>query len=311
MRQTQNQPPRDYIAELNAQILQMLKEGTAPWKKPWVSMTFCNGKTGRAYTGSNPLICALASMIHGYADPRFLTFGQAKAIGAYPRKGSKAVTLLRPVTIVKKEDETDPEKVTFFLRRFVGMPVFNVEVLENLDMDKLKSVIGGNVTGTVPDVMSAMPNPPVVKYGAGAAGYYSKRDLVIMPDPKTFTDPASVALTLAHELAHSTGHESRLARKSVLESDHFGGMNYSFEELVAELTACYVCSYLGIMPDVTPSAEYLSGWVQQLERKESKQWIVQASSLAYKAFVYILNLEPEEDEDTKDEADSSAGAVPA
>ena len=48
-------PPRDYRAEVTADIIKMLEEGTAPWQRPWASgkagaMPF-NPTTGKPHRG--------------------------------------------------------------------------------------------------------------------------------------------------------------------------------------------------------------------------------------------------------------------
>ncbi|NTV47214.1 MAG: hypothetical protein HGB11_11990 [Chlorobiales bacterium] len=48
--------------------------------------------------------------------------------------------------------------------------------------------------------------------------------------------------TLFHELAHSTGHQSRLLREGITRNWGFGSHEYSEEELVAEMSASFLPS---------------------------------------------------------------------
>jgi antirestriction protein ArdC len=49
------------------------------------------------------------------------------------------------------------------------------------------------------------------------------------------------------------------------DSKRFGDDGYSFEELVAELGAAFLCADLGITPEVQPDhAAYLNAWLKVL-----------------------------------------------
>ena len=96
-------------------------------------------------------------------------------------------------------------------------------------------------------------------------------------------------LTLFHELIHSTGHASRLARKGVTETDGFGGKTYSQEELVAEMGVAFLGMEAGIVRDQhKQSAAYLKGWLDVLREPEHRRWIVQAANQAGRATDFIL-----------------------
>ena len=107
--------------------------------------------------------------------------------------------------------------------------------------------------------------------------------------------------TLFHELTHSTGHASRLARKSLLENKGIEAAGdtarktYAEEELVAEMGTSFLNAHAGIAEDeLSNSAAYLQSWMDALKGKDAKGWIIRAASQAQKAANYILNLQPEE-----------------
>jgi antirestriction protein ArdC len=85
-----------------------------------------------------------------------------------------------------------------------------------------------------------------------------------------------------HELAHATGHRSRLNRD---QSGSYGTKKYAFEELVAELSAAFGCASLGIVPTVR-HADYIGAWLEVL--REDNRAIVRATSQASKASDYLL-----------------------
>jgi antirestriction protein ArdC len=94
---------------------------------------------------------------------------------------------------------------------------------------------------------------------------------------------------LFHELAHSTGHASRLNRKEIANHTKFGSEQYSIEELTAEMTSCFLKSHAGI-PESTleNSVSYIQGWLKVL--KSDRKFIVYAAAQAQRAADFILNL---------------------
>lgn len=108
-----------------------------------------------------------------------------------------------------------------------------------------------------------------------------------MPFPRLFHSNHAYYITLFHELAHSTGHVNRLNRKELLESDGFGGENYSKEELTAELTAAFLSAITGIQQQtIINSTAYIKGWLKALQN--DKRMVLLAASQAQKAADYIL-----------------------
>ena len=61
-------------------------------------------------------------------------------------------------------------------------------------------------------------------------------------------------MDLFHEFTHATGHQSRLARKTLLEGKGImatgtAGRTYAKEELVAEMGAAFLTTHAGIVLD--------------------------------------------------------------
>ena len=132
---------------------------------------------------------------------------------------------------------------------------------------------------------------PTVGHGGDSAYYQVRNDHVQLPEKNQFEDAEAYYSTRFHELGHSTGHESRLARDEVLTATFFGSEDYSREELVAEFTAAYLCSIAGIENSRTieNSAAYLQHWIKKLD--ENPKWIVSAAAAAQKATDYILGVQ--------------------
>lgn len=92
--------------------------------------------------------------------------------------------------------------------------------------------------------------------------------------------------TLFHELSHSTGHSSRLDRKCDTEPKPFGSPDYGKEELIAEMSAAFLCSRAGIQPVVIGNqAAYVAGWLKQI--KADKKLVISAASQAQRSSDWI------------------------
>jgi len=80
------------------------------------------------------------------------------------------------------------------------------------------------------------------KQGGKEAFFDQKADYIQMPNIRLFVNTDAYYSTLLHELAHWTGADNRLTRT---KGKAFDDEDYAFEELVAELTASFVCASFG------------------------------------------------------------------
>jgi putative DNA primase/helicase len=109
----------DYIDQVAAAIIQQLKEGTAPWQKPWEAgerfMPY-DPTTGNEYHGMNAIWLMSQSQNRGFADARWLTYRQSQEQNAQVRKGEKGTPIqfwkwqgLEPVRDAEGRPVLDPE----------------------------------------------------------------------------------------------------------------------------------------------------------------------------------------------------------
>jgi len=85
-------------------------------------------------------------------------------------------------------------------------------------------------------------------------------------------------------LVHSTGHLSRLNR---LQKESRGISAYSFEELVAELGAAFLCAIIVIenQRTISEQAAYIHGWKEFLQSDAG--CFVKAAAEAQRAVDYL------------------------
>jgi antirestriction protein ArdC len=270
------------------EIIKQLESGVCPWRKPWTTEYPKSLRTLKEYRGLNVLF--LASQ--GYVSPYWLTFNQAKQLGGTVKQGehSTIITFWKRSPYKKRNEETGEDELRngFLLRYF---RVFNLCQTEGI-AEKLGLSTSGASANRVPDIaaceaiVKGMRNAPKIEEGS-AAFYRPITDTVGIPPSSTFVGSEEYYSTLFHELGHSTGHKSRLDRECFGNPIHFGSESYSKEELVAELTAAFLCGHSGISPKtIENSAAYLDGWIRRL-RGDSKL-LVSAASHAQRAADYIL-----------------------
>lgn len=270
---------------INQQILDKLEAGVVPWNKPWTGGSRpMNIISKKAYNGINVWVLSFSE----FSSPYWGTYQQWKGLGGCVAKGSKGT----PVMFYKFLNSDDGDGVTRSIPLMRYYTVFNLEQVEGLPEDKIP---GANVKPTefeaidaCESVVASMPLRPEIKHLEQRAFYSPRLDYINMPKKETFKSSEGYYATLMHELAHSTGHSSRLARRD-FESGGFGSEKYSKEELVAELASAYVCNHVGIdNMTIDNSASYIQSWLKAL--KNDKLMMIQASSAAQKAANWILNV---------------------
>ena len=175
--------------------------------------------------------------------------------------------------------------------------VFNLEQCEGIDEKRIPKTVTSQEFHALTEceqTVNAMQNKPEIKFQEPRAYYNPAEDYVNMPKPNTFEKPEFYYSVLFHELGHSTGHEKRLARKKFNEWAPFGSEKYSKEELVAEMTAAFLCGYHKIdMQTLDNSAAYIQSWLRNLEN--DPKMVILAAAQAQKAADYILNRNMQEE----------------
>lgn len=252
-----------------------------PWRKEWTA-TFGNHRnliTGAEYSGSNPLLLELGSMIQGHTLPLWLGAAQAKALNWWPKKGSTCCRILRPQANSYTETEQDPATgnevdVTRAWTSYKAVAVFNAADFKGVDetaeqalQAAISSALGHNTTKpqaerleAAEQVLEAWLVPTT--YGGAVACYSPQLDAIRMPPPESFNDRESFVATWAHEQAHSTGHKARLNRP---QHGSQGTKPYALEELIAELASVLICYRLQVGCCLTNHAAYLKQWAAILQ----------------------------------------------
>ncbi|MCX5932673.1 MAG: zincin-like metallopeptidase domain-containing protein [Cyanobacteria bacterium] len=272
-----------------ASLIELMEAGSAPWRRPWDGTGgghHVNLISGHRYRGANPILLTLGMHIRGSALPFWCGFAEAKKLGIFPRKGSKAVHILRPQLHSREEPGVGGEVTLRSWASYRPVAVFNAADLEGEALPVLieaRKAAEGVELKPEPErlevaeaVLGAWPVP--VSFGGDRACYLPAIDRIQLPDRASFHSPAAFCATWAHEQIHSTGHESRLKRDL---GGAFGKPRYAREELVAELGEVLLGDRLEIGSEIESHAAYLGHWVELL--KESPRVLFQMLSEARQA----------------------------
>lgn len=282
-------PPVDWAQRVADEVARYIEENdTLPWLKPWhINGVFpMNLQTKHTYTGINALLLGMFGAARGYESPYYVTInGMNKLGGKFRDWEGDAKNCGLPIVFWKFIDVDDKKNPGERKRvpLLKGWTVWNVAHVDGIEVPKVEPAFV-DVPDAIEDMEANYPNPPKIRHEASAQAYYSPLfDQIVLPNKEQFTSLIGYAETKAHELCHSTGHHSRLARFDDKANPHEA---YAREELVAEIGAAIVLQRLGLNPDMRRMADYVRGWGRVI--KEDPKMLVSAANRADKAAGMVL-----------------------
>ena len=260
--------------------------------------------SGRPYSGGNSFFLIAHTSEKGYNTPVYMTFKQAKDQNLHVKSGEKSIPIFKWGLSIKDENgkkiseedynamsREEREKLTVrpYPRVF---HVFNIDQtnLEEVNKKKydaiaarfkvpeeeVKDTKGMYVNEALDRMFKEKAWHCEIRYDkpSNRAYYVPSQDFIVLPMKEQFnTDKTADEVyrggmeyyaTALHEMAHSTGHESRLNRSFGVK----GTDKYAHEELVAETTAALVGSTMGFDRRIIDNnANYLDFWIQRLKEK--------------------------------------------
>ena len=322
-RHTDQPALRDFRQEVTDNIIGMLERGVAPWQKPWepgagsLGIPF-NPTSERAYRGGNAIHLMATGLQRGYEDPRWMTYKQASDNGWQVRRGEKG-TQIEYWEARVASDKTQPspsdgggnanavngngsaaEKSRLIHRVYT---VFNAQQIERIPPHTPKEHTTFEVVQAGEQILKNS-GANIAHDQADRAFYSRSQDSIHLPPKDAFKHASGYYGTALHELAHWTGHPSRLGRSTLTDSYRFGDVNYAKEELRAELASVFLAAERGIPHDHEQHASYVNSWIGALKRDKNE--IFRAAHDASKATDFILALERDK---SIGEEDLASGAV--
>lgn len=279
---------KDIYTQVTNSIIAALEQSTPPWIRPWQD---CNDAvpsnlvTGKLYRGINVIMLYVEASSKNYTDNRWLTFKQASDIGARIRKGEHGTQIIFYRMRESKDAKADLDDTDSADKRSIPLlktfTVFNVSQLESIpECFVIRPVLTWQPIEDAEQVL--IKTRAVICHGGNRAFYRPSDDIIQLPPSASFEKPEDYYATALHELCHWTGHPRRLNRPLSGRRDIEA---YSYEELVAEIGAAFLCAYSGLSARLE-HASYISTWLDALRR--DKRLIFVAAGAAQKAADFIL-----------------------
>ncbi len=297
---------QEIVAAIEAALASNVDAKLKGWKMPWYHdgsdlARPVNIASKARYRGVNVLALWVAAMKFGYPSGLWGTYRQFAAAGAKVRKGERATTVVfwkqfrnggqdddaneaSGVSDAGSDERDDRHSRRRFMAR--GYSVFNAAQVDGLDLPA-QPVLPECERIAYAERFFINTRIPIRTEGDQAC-YVPSLDVVRMPPFARFRSAEAFYATLGHELAHGTGHPSRLNRDL---SGRFGSEAYAMDELCADLASGYVMADLGLAHGVrAETAAYLMSWLKVM--KNDVRAIFTAASKAQAAADWMHAQQP-------------------
>lgn len=279
---------------LAEEFVTLLETEQLEWKKGWsgISARPYNPVTGTVYHGVNRFRLLLTAQALGYQDPRWCTFHQIQKNNWKLKRGkgqaSKVEIWMPYDRELKKwitwEEFREQGGITeHYCLRTKSYPVFNGDMIEGIPPLEvtLQEVDPVELVDTISDSMQV----PIVYHETDRAFYRPSEDRIYLPNREQFFSTYDYASTALHELAHATGAAHRLNRKLTGSTSQ---ESYAQEELVAEITSCFLSSELPVKQTeehIRNHQAYVQSWIRQI--REKPESLIRAIQSAEQASNYL------------------------
>jgi antirestriction protein ArdC len=281
---------RDVYARVTSQIVNAIEQGVSNWRMPWhtsgkFAFSPINVTSKKPYRGINTLCLWTAAQSKGYERGEWATYQQWQERKAQVRKGEKATLVVFwkfANSSAETDDGDDAPKSGSHLLFTRGYSVFNAAQVDGYTPKSDPDTPIEQRIESAEQFFSRI-NARVVHQG-NRAFYSPDTDSITLPPFPAFFTPLDYYGTRAHETGHWTSAAGRCNREL---GKRFGDNAYSVEELIAELTAAFVCAHLGLSSEPRPDhAQYIASWLRVL--KADKRAIFTAASKAQQAADFMI-----------------------
>lgn len=286
-----------YRKQLADAFIHVLEEEELHWKKEWQGFGLgqpTNAVTGYRYQGLNRFYLGLVARRRGYQDPRWCTFLQIKNQGwnlLHAKGQGVKVEYWFPFDTEKKKSVTWKEfreEAGEFGERYV-LRVAYATVFNGALIEGIPQLVVPEHKEITPDALvkelSANMGVEIRNDGGDRAFYSPAEDAIHLPVPQAFDSQYAYDSTALHELAHATGAPDRLNRPY---QNGFGTQGYAFEELIAEISSCFLSVNLPDAQDerhLENHKAYVQSWISSI--REKPETLTQAIRQAERAACYM------------------------
>jgi antirestriction protein ArdC len=289
--------------QLANKLIAEIKEGNSLFQKPVKEnglpafVTPVNPITGKGYSAMNALVLGMQR----HDDPRWMSADAARYAGNWVKEHEKGTLIEFPKTndiqairtaegqrIKDDKGVTQTKTIEFEKPQQAKSFLFNAEQMK--DIMPLKEFLAKQEEGqTLSPVERAAKliedSKAVIIHGGQEAYYDKKRDAIFMPEPEQFENETKYLQAAIHQLAHWSGHESRLNRPM---EGKFASLEYSREELRAAIAGILIGGELKIGHNFGQHSSYTNNFAKLF--KDEPFEIAKASRDAQKIANLLLGV---------------------
>lgn len=275
-----DQKTNEYRKAVADAFIKSLTENELQWKKGWQTTATVpqNAISGKSYKGLNRFFLTLQSMANNITDPRWATFKQIQDKGWHLNKGAKGmkVEYWTPYDYQNKKslEWAEYNKLLDDPKRHgqIGVVakyyhVFNAQDITGIPELPEPQRRPEAVSDEIIDKISKNMGVEITNEGGDRAYYSIREDKIFLPQKTAFTSDYEYNSTALHELSHATGAEKRLNRDI---KNRFGTEKYAYEELVAEISSCFMGEHLAMQlpPEHMENHKaYVQSWIKEISEK--------------------------------------------
>jgi antirestriction protein ArdC len=266
--------------QLSDKLIAEIKEGNSLFQKPVKENGMpafvkpINPTTGKGYSAMNALILGMQR----HDDPRWMSADAARYAGNWVKKDEKGTMIEFPktsdiqairtaegkvikddagVTQTKTVEFEKPQRDQAFL--FNGSQLKDIQPLEEF----LAKQDEGQTLSPNERAAKLIDDSKAVIIHGGQEAYYDKvRDAIFLPEPERFENETQYLQAAVHQLAHWSGHESRLNRPM---EGKFGSLDYAREEMRAAISGILIGGELKIGHSFGQQAAYMNTFAKILK----------------------------------------------
>jgi antirestriction protein ArdC len=296
------QSQRQIRQDITNRIVSAIESGVKPWRRSWRVSKNCgrpaNVVSKKPYSGVNPLLLEITAMQRGFSSKFWGTFRQWDELGCSVQKRPDNVApggwgtnivFCKPILKTVTDETGEEEEQGFFMLK--TYTVFNADQVSGAERFQVSDEPGNGTAepdyGPAEELIAA--SGADIRHGGEKAYYSPGGDFIQLPNRERFGSLGAYYETAIHELAHWSEPRQHFDRQE---------LGYPMCELIAEMSACFVASEIGIPngEGLENHASYIRSWLDAM--KGDSGYIFRASKLAGATCDFLMAFvrEPEPEE---------------
>ena len=255
--------------DITEKMVASLEQDRIPWRSPIAKIAHRNLFSKKNYRGINQFLLSM----NLDASPYWATFAQWRNAGCGVRKGEKASQVVY-FTIRERVKDDDDENMVVYYPVMRYYTIFHLGQVNDPD-DKFRDLLDATIeTDFEMADRIIRASGADIRIGGNDAFYSPVENYIRIPSSGQFESEEERIAVCLHELGH-WGERNIIAHQRPGKDQR---AEYAFGELVAEMTACFLCMACGVPSDLKNHESYIGHWLKAM--KNDPAYIFQASRMA-------------------------------